>query len=216
MTPPLVAACLAGTKTETRRVILPQPKESWRHVAGLRFCTSDHLELGKCDGDVAVKCRYGATGDELWVKENHFRFGKWVKNGYTAPKHVNGEWKPRRQKWRFRVINDEVKFEDHPPQIVKLKKNDLGWRRRPSLFMARRFSRLTLVLESVTVERVQDITQLGAIAEGTSATGGTCEAGADVHRFQKVWDHINGKRFGGSIAWEANPFVFVLKFHVKK
>ena len=219
MTPPLVAACLAGIKTETRRVILPQPKESWRHVAGLRFCVGEHLELGKCDGDVAVKCRYGAAGDELWVKENHFRFGKWMKNGFTAPKHVNGEWKPRRQKWRFKATTDEVKFEDSPPQIVKLKKSDLGWRRRPSLFMSRNLSRLTLVLESVAVERVQDITSEAVLREGVNRSAGTSEdeyAQTNTEAFRYVWDHINGKRFGGSIRWEANPWVFVLKFCVKK
>ena len=221
MTPTIVATCLAGIKTETRRVILPQPKESWRHVAGLRFCTGDHLELGKCDGDVAVKCRYGAAGDELWVKENHFRFGKWVKNGHTAPKHVNGEWRPRRQKWRFKATTDEVRFEDHPPQIVKLKKSDLGWRRRPSLFMARKLSRLTLVLDSVAVERVQDITEDAATAEGVapknySEANARGECLGSRNRFSSVWDKINGKRLGGSIRWEANPFVFVLKFHVKK
>jgi hypothetical protein len=215
MTPPLVAACLAGRKTETRRVILPQPKPEWRHVGGLNFCTGGHLDFGTCTGDMAVKCRYGAAGDELWIKENHFRFGKWVKNGFTAPKHVNGEWKPRRQKWRFKATTDEVKFEDHPPQIVKLKKNDLGWRRRPSLFMARKLSRLTLVLESVAVERVQGITSEAVQREGVCGGNGPGYDSAK-HNFKLLWDHINGKRFGGSIRWEANPWVFVLKFHVKK
>jgi hypothetical protein len=144
-----------------------------------------------------------------------------MKNGFTNPKHVNGEWKPRRQKWRFKATTDEVKFEDHPPQIVKLKKNDLGWRRRPSLFMARKLSRLTLVLESVTVERVQDITEDAATAEGVGPKNYSeayvrGEYLSDRNRFMSVWDHINGKRFGGSIRWEANPFVLVLKFHVKK
>ena len=217
MTPPLVAACLAGIKTETRRVILPQPKPDWKLVARLRFCTGEHLDLGKCDGDVTIKCRYGAAGDELWIKENHFRFGKWVKNGFTYPKHVNGEWKPRRQKWRFKATTDEAKYEDHPPHIVKLKKSDLGWRRRPSLFMRRQDSRLTLVIDSVAVERVQDIAEAAAKSEGVkplpSFDGDTFQFRTG---FSSVWDHINGKRSGGGIRWKVNPWVFVLKFHVKK
>ena len=221
MTPPLVAACLAGRKTETRRVILPQPKEFWRHVAGLRFCTGDHLELGKCDGDVAVKCRYGAAGDELWIKETHFRFGKWVKAGKSKGRYdKHGVWQSPKQKWRFKAASDEILFEDHPPQIVKLKKSDIGWRRRPSLFMARKLSRLTLVLESVAVERVQDITEAAAESEGVTLVqqvrGIMVGEGGTINAFKRVWDHINGKRFGGCIRWEANPFVFVLKFHVKK
>ena len=68
MTTPLVTACLVGLKTETRRVILPQPNPHHCHVGGLRFCTGDHLNLGKCDGDETIKCRYGTTGDELWIK----------------------------------------------------------------------------------------------------------------------------------------------------
>ena len=197
MTPALVSACLAGIKTETRRVILPQPKETWRHVAGLRFCTGDHLELGKCDGDVAVKCRYGTAGDELWIKENHFRFGKWVKAGKSKGRYdKHGVWQSPKQKWRFKPVSDEVKFEDHPPQIVKLKKSDIGWRRRPSLFMSRKFSRLTLVLDSVAVERVQDITEASAEAEGIGFYGIHMLANTDNNRnrFKQIWDHINGKR----------------------
>jgi hypothetical protein len=227
MTPPLVSACLAGRKTETRRVILPQPKPEWQHITGPRFCTRDHLNMGQCVGDVTVKCRYGAAGDELWIKENHFRFGKWVKAGRSKA-HYDGHgiWRPTRQKWRFKATTDEVKFEDHPPQIVKLKKSDLGWRRRPSLFMSRNLSRLTLVLDAVAVERVQDITEDAAQREGVSnIVAGNPDDNFRANDFRMlgyragfkyVWDHINAKRLGGSIRWEANPWVFVLKFHVKK
>lgn len=222
MTPPLVAACLAGIKTETRRVILPQPKQDWHHVGGLNFCSGGHLDFGTCIGDVTVKCRYGTAGDELWIKETHFQFGKWVKAGKSKGRYdKHGVWQSPKQKWRFKAASDEVKFEDDPPQIVKLKKSDIGWRRRPSLFMARRFSRLTLMLESVAVERVQDITEDAATAEGVAPKNldAAIRAGEYLgsrNRFMQIWDHIYGRRFGGSIRWEANPFVFVLKFHVKK
>ena len=84
--------------------------------------------------------------------------------------------------------------------------------------MARKLSRLTLVLESVAVERVQDITSEAVLREGVNRSAGTSEdeyAQTNTEAFRYVWDHINGKRFGGSIRWESNPWVFVLRFHKK-
>ena len=218
MTPALVSACFAGNKTETRRVILPQPNPEWHHVGGFDFCTGGHLDFGTCCGDVKVKCRYGMPGDELWVKENHYRRGKWVKAGRSKGRYDSkAVWHSPKQKWRFKPVSEEVKFEDNAPEIVRLKKSDIGWRRRPSLFMRRQDSRLTLVLESVTVERVQDITEAAANSEGVkplpSFDGDTFQFRTG---FSSVWDHINGKRLGGSLKVSANPWVLVMRFHVKK
>jgi hypothetical protein len=85
--------------------------------------------------------------------------------------------------------------------------------------MSRNLSRLTLVLDSVAVERVKDITSEAVLREGVNRSAGTSEdefAQTNTEAFRYVWDHINGKRIGGSVRWEANPWVFVLKFHVKK
>ena len=69
-------------------------------------------------------CPYGQVGDRLGVKETHYRFGQWNKNGFT---------KSGKQAWKFKEDTDEVLYFDNPPKFIRPNSfRDLGWYKRPS------------------------------------------------------------------------------------
>ena len=79
---------------------------------------------------------------------------------------------------------------------------------RPSIFMPRGYSRLMLEVVGARVERVQDISETDAIAEGMQSPG-IPAATTNRAAFARLWDEINGARGYG---WEANPWVWVVEF----
>lgn len=87
-----------------------------------------------------------------------------------------------------------------------------GAKWKPSIFMPRKYSRITLRITSVRAERLQDISEEGANAEGVWAMYQPHEYADDkkaVTRFRWLWDSINGQRGYG---WDANPWVWVITF----
>ena len=101
------------------------------------------------------------------------------------------------------------------PQVVSPKAFDWG-RYRHARFMPRHMSRLTLLIESVRLERLQDISELDAEAEGvdpfTWAPIGDRPNQSDyVTAFRQLWDGLNAERGFG---WQTNPIVTVIGFIV--
>jgi len=167
---PMVRAVLSGAKTQTRRVIKPQPPADGSAKEWTWAIDSDAPSpaLGWRDdaiGACAAVCPYGQPGDLLWVRET---------------------WCPRPEGYGYRADDDPT---NQPRK----------W--GPSIFMPRAASRLTLRLTEVRVERVQDISQADAVAEGTQGKAS----------FALLWDALNAKRGYG---WASNPFVWVLSFEV--
>lgn len=185
---PMVRAILDGRKTQTRRIVKPQPTgcEPYRCE---RYCPAivrpdGELDAGPevfgCysdDGEWGVRCPYGGPGDRLWVRE------RWAA--------VKGfDW------YRPRDIprNATITYAGHGDTACA---NGIGkW--RPSIHMPRWASRITLDVEAVRVERLQDITDEDAAAEGVE------------YRtvFAELWESINGR---GS--WDLNPWVWVVEFN---
>lgn len=195
----MVRAILDGRKTQTRRVVKPQPPPSnWRHdgVGDVDKNDSDadhechwleqldehgrpfHFEKYRCIG----KCPYGVPGDRLWVREA----------------------------WCDSIYRDNDKCPDGP--CYKATDDGEccidGRRWSPSIHMPRSASRITLYVTNIRVERVQDINyDAGDIwAEGIPATH---DREAEVREFKDLWDSINEKRGFG---WDANPWVWVVEF----
>jgi hypothetical protein len=81
---------------------------------------------------------------------------------------------------------------------------------RPSIFMPRWASRITLDVTAVRVERLQEITDADCIAEGYDHFAGW---GARQEWYRKLWDGLNAKR---GLGWDVNPWVWVVTFQRAK
>jgi len=129
-------------------------------------------------------CPYGKPGDLLWVRES-FAGGP-TKNEYP-------------------VLLYRADFKDgYAPAALRFM-TAKKW--TPSIYMPRWASRLTLRITDVRVERVRDISEADAQAEGVY-TDPACPA---YDSFQTLWNSINSKRGHG---WDVNPWVWVLTFEV--
>lgn len=206
---PMVRAILDGRKTQTRRVVKPQPWQPleyddesglWDLYAGDELCGSR-------------ACPYGQPGDQLWVRET------WAH--YQTVNHT------RRSDGRsFNEVSDGLAgyradghdtIEDFRQHVRMMSGCDLeaveinGNRWRPSIHMPRWASRITLEVTGVRVERLNAINGIDAKKEGVSIPAHLPHDGADLQHalreFRSLWDTINGP---GS--WEADPWVWVVEF----
>lgn len=196
---PMVRAVIEGRKTNTRRVLRPQPYVV--HLASEEL--EDHELRGwECieqpDGRFAVVRRMPYTpGDRLWVREAYWQIGHWEPAGSERTSHG-------RQKWRFIPDDHEISFD--APASYRGSRNPVSpgtptWHKRLGRFMPRTCSRLTLLVDAVRVERLNDISEADAIAEGIGRFT------ADEMPDAVLWDEING---AGS--WAANPWVVAVTF----
>jgi hypothetical protein len=151
----MVRTILAGIKTQTRRVVKPQPREV--SGIGLVWAGSDSIEEWLHLGPYH-------PGQRLWVRET-----------FSVYRH------PTMPVVHYRADSGE---DD----------KTLAW--KPSIFMPRWASRITLEIVSVGVERVQEITEADTQAEG-------------VLDFRVLWDSINEKR---GYSFDSNPFVWIVSF----
>lgn len=239
-----INAILAGAKTRTRRVIHPQPVsqgmetfgEAWKWNEGGKGWFSGVTE------EQIKHPRYGLVkqlaeisagpGDRLWVKETWGVAdgqGKLVDPCIT---YKAGGQRPlltlNRMEWRIAGSGYGVGSE----KLLKVKE---GW--QTPRFMPRWASRITLEVTGIRVQRVQDISEPDAIAEGVAASAMTAEDIADIQisdaspfvkalarrlgpgaftakfAYQKIWDKINAKRGFG---WDANPWVCATTFRLVK
>lgn len=204
-TPENVSKVLDGDKTQTRRIIKPQPWEvippkagepPWPHVFRYKDGSTTY-------GDpFLMPCPYGTVGDRLYVKESHYLWGRWDLDGLT---------KTGRQKYRFRRTTTEIRYREDPPtKGYDGTRSTMRsqWHKRSALFMEKKDARLWLELTEVRVERLQEISEEDCRAEGVQVGGE--EEGHDFH-FMNLWESINGK---GS--WDLNPWVWVLSFKTVK
>lgn len=207
---PMVKALLAGTKTQTRRTagvpaIEETPSGVWhvhnRH-GGEFFPTYSHAAQSAW-GYLPIE-----PGDRLWVKEN----------GWERPERTEQMMRDGADTWEPYYFDADLDEQDH---------RDLkswGFKRRPSIHMRRVFSRITLHVTDARVQRLQDISEADAKAEGAQfhepknhlSHGGWSHDEWYVSEtakgsYQGLWDRINGE---GS--WAKNPFVAAYTFTVER
>ena len=192
----MVLAILEGRKTQTRRVVKPQP---WRNSVGQWLWERRKGEQIPFNPDLNEKlyprtklqhvCPYGVPGDALWVKETFQE---------TAAMNI------------CHKADSEVVYRATDPDWEEYD----GWKWRPSIFMPRKFSRITLEVKEVRVERLQDISEEDCLAEGCPDELGSeyCVDGMSSRKawYADLWDSINNQRGHG---WESNPFAWVITFH---
>lgn len=208
---PMVRAILDGRKTETRRVHYPcgkaYPGQQLPPNAALR------------------PCPYGQPGDLLYVRETWaavhpcqvavgrpsmpstagipgpppvaYRTIYRADGPYPGVRHI------RRHPWR-----EAIGVGEEAPLL-----GSVGDSWAPSVHMPKRFARIWLRVEDVRIERVQDITEAGALSEGIPPEAGFVARGTTpvVAAFRQFWNDNNLKRGFG---WDANPWVWVVQFSV--
>ena len=209
---PMIRALLAGTKTQTRRVVKPQP-----YVANVIDGTTYWNVSGQVGGrimlgqDFIASCPYGQPGDLLWVRET-FRIGNdvgenWDDSSEPGDLHVIYEDGARDYNVPIDYWNDiprnarEVHNSENTPE------HWISYGPIPSIFMPRWASRLTLLITEVRVQRLQDINAEDCWAEGMPFSPDV----NPIHDYEETWESING---AGS--WDANPWCWALSFEVIK
>lgn len=176
----MVRAIQAGQKTQTRRIVKLPPLQPWQlNSKGWHFIESNH-SIDDCNHYIAgfgdgtgtiinIKCPYGKPA--------------------FAPFNLPADRLWVRETWGLTVEDTVCYRADEPRSIVT--------RWRPSMFMPRWASRITLEITAVQVKRLQDISEADARAEGVTT----------VCAYRKLWEKIHGP---GS--WDANPYVWVVEF----
>jgi hypothetical protein len=205
----MVRAVLDGSKTQTRRVVKPQPSYcglEWRSDGVFSSWVDPALnmdEFSEDGGSYFRKCPYGQPGDRLWVRET------WRGVVNIAPpgsyKYAVAHYIPDREHCR-RVEYAASHDADGDP-----------W--RPSIHMPRWASRITLEIVSVRVERLQDISEADAKAEGIAKEPDTAHWKnydptarwryweSAVQSFRTLWESVYCTE-----SWDANPWVWVVEF----
>ena len=222
---PMVRALLDGSKTQTRRVVKPSP------VADIRFCGGAYIPTNKHGGiaveapHIASVCPYGQPGDRLWVREA-WRIGAWNESkgalaiDYMASAPEKTPWitvpeDPENyhgasvfEKYWIQSTDDcfKSKFEMDDNDSYHWAPGQSPCRIRPSIHMPRWVSRITLEITGVRVERLQDISEADAKAEGCTVWP-ECKEPAAINLYSLLWEKINGPD-----SWDANPWVWVIEF----
>jgi hypothetical protein len=190
----MVRAILDGSKIQTRRVVMPQPEK--------RPGTPPQWEWR--GGKALIRAGYGAD----YVHTGYHHMIKAVER--ICP------WKIGEVRWVRETWGVPYKDPDKSrPQDVIYRANPrdgsapIKW--RPSIFMPRWACRIRIQIVDVDIQRVQEIQEQEARAEGVAfmCRGITRYHGEMVQNFEKLWDSINKKRGFG---WKVNPFVYAITF----
>lgn len=214
---PMVRALLDGSKTQTRRVVKPQPDtahdgEPYWFIGGYRvwgYRPTPAIPLRA--GGNPLPCPHGQRGDRLWVRETWQGpllqdFETDADADWHTPIHIHQYQNPAHCEYAA----------DGGPAPEYTDADDVmrqGW--RPSIHMPRWASRITLEITSVRVERLQDISDADCVAEGCGALQAaigcpmTSAPGETIPRtmFRALWESINGPA-----SWAANPWVWAVEF----
>jgi len=185
----MVQAILALKKTQTRRVIIPQPDDN-----GMIHAVTNTGEAVLFDVNSKGLSRY-RVGDILWVRETWKYYEKAA--GYAETFRIE-----RRIAYKADETRDDVQ--------KSCEWYDGAW--KPSIHMPYIAARIFLLVTGVRAERVQDISDADAEAEGVEPMTTPHIPGVGrtyIQGFGELWNAINKKRGYG---WDMNPWVDVVTF----
>ncbi|CNH96528.1 hypothetical protein [Yersinia intermedia] len=183
----MVNAILSGRKTQTRRIMRDQPEvippEDECGVPGYWIPYNAGKTMVRNEM-MTIACPLGMRGDQLWVREA-FAAGLCTESTLA-----------------YRATHKTDDLEEGWGETIK-------W--TPSIHMPRWASRINLLITGVRVERLNDISEQDARAEGVNTWKGPAEeiVGGKL-AFLELWDSIYGQKEGES--WQANPWVWVINF----
>lgn len=209
---PMVRAILEGRKTQTRRIVKPEHEVpdafAWVPEKGNASYARDGWWCARVPGPTdghwvtgAAHCPYGGPGDRLWVRES---FQPLLADGvdWSDADYSTGEG----YAINYVATNGVKEFYDC--------RNDKAFCARitPSIFMPRWASRITLQITDVRVERLHEITESDAEAEGALMG---YDGPYSFHQafnfrggFMNLWQTIHG-----ADSWKSNPWVWVVNFN---
>lgn len=188
----MVRAIMNGRKTQTRRIVKESLYEcDWWSVSSeadwndgvASFCRE--LPLGARDYTTA-RCPYGKKGDRIWGREAHSFSTETSYWPHPEPDVIDKTW--------YRASNNRPTWAEG--------------RWRPNIHMHRWASRILLEITSLRVEKIQDVSEDDALAEGI-VTGKPYDDGDAVDCFQALWDSVYS---GDWTCWDDNPDVWVIEF----
>lgn len=177
----MVEAILEGQKTQTRRTVKQPP------IVGdiMRDEKGWYYEDGTRNGHSLIP--QFSTGDILWVRET---WGKITECDVFPP------YEPHEERFIYRADRGD-------PDHFQAK-----W--HPSIHMPKEAARIFLRVKDVRVERLQDMDEDAAIAEGVADS----PAGTDspLLRFTELWDKTIRREDLREFGYHANPWVWVIEF----
>ncbi|EOD2408835.1 MULTISPECIES: hypothetical protein [Acinetobacter calcoaceticus/baumannii complex] len=192
----MVRAILNGSKTETRRVIKNKLLKNIGIAEHLGEIFGIEDSKSKISSYFQKYCPFGAIGDQLFVQET---YGSKIRSLGGTP-HKSFVYKA-----------------DNPNEIAYYDCNGKGYpvRWKPSSRMPRKASRILLEIVDIRVERLHEISDEDAKAEGFDKPKGVSTKQSycshnPVLSFQRHWESIKGKE-----SWKENPWVWVIEFKVK-
>jgi hypothetical protein len=217
---PMVRATLPGIKTQTRRALAIQPHEEVGALTvGMYHPTvvdrhgdeqpgPEVFGVYSSCGEFGLKCPYGQAGDRLWGREN----------GWERPERTPAMMREGADTWAPYYYDADGISESEAADLKRW-----GFKRRPSIHMPRKACRILLEVTGIRVERLQDITEADAIAEGVeraitgdgwrwyadpaSELAGLPPRASAVDSYRTLWEHL-----GGPGSWAINPWVWVVEF----
>lgn len=207
---PMVQAILEGRKTVTRRTtgleLINESPDDWTGV----FMDKENKWQAECEGWDGyhlkeVKCPYGQVGDVLWVRESFQVFDTLDRIISLKDFKENG----------VRIYSFK---QQEPERVAKYGGETEKW--KPSIHMPKSIARIWLEITDIKVERLQDISEDDAEAEGIELVEHNCFKNYNekdpfqfledpIGSFQSLWQSINGTE-----NWNANPWVWVVSFKV--
>lgn len=219
----MVRALLDGRKTQTRRVIKPDivgnmdiPRGQGDVDAGCPYIETEN-------GMMSVKdlCHYGQPGDILWVRETWSEYD--CLDGDADNYSVAVCYKASYSEFTYGSAEDQgaVIWFDSDRETFEVYKQKIegyevfGEKWNPPIYMPKKFARIWLEITDIRVERVQDISEEDAQAEGCVNDVRLISDEKAYYgfyaqeRFELLWDSVNAKL---GHPWESNPWVWVIKF----
>lgn len=207
----MVRALLAGAKTQTRRIVKPQPVGAFMPLISFNH-GREEIAFGPENRDRSGtgpkwwRCPYGRFGDTLWVRE-----GAWYDRSEIAGLG-------KRCFFEGGLVHFANGSTGHGPghpdtYTAEMFGLNSSLKKRPSIHMPRWASRISLRITDVRVERLNEISEADALAEGIERIHfpEVGEWGWPQRKYAELWERINGP---GS--WAANPWVWCVAFEIIK